>query len=350
MSRPIGYYVHHHGDGHRQRALAIASALQTPVTLLGTGLAGRTEHIAAIDLPDDRMSGAGFDGRDHGERPSSLHYAPIDHEGVRQRTALIANWIAKTRPGLMVVDVSVEVAMLARLASVPTVYVRLSGRRFDRPHLDAFRGAAALLAPFHPELEVGRLPKAIRSKTFYAPMIADTATAVRVDDGVVLGVVGRGGGSSDGKLWADAACATSAFRWQVIGPATIPVEMPPNLEFRGWVDDAETMIARAAVVVGAGGDGLVSAVLAHRKPFVCIPEQRPYDEQAAKAERLSALGAAIVPAVWPEPGQWPGLVERAMRIDPAIAQRLTRGGGAGRVARWLEMLSDETTRTRSRSA
>lgn len=137
MSRPIGYYVHHHGDGHRQRAIAIGQSLDN-VMLMGSGLAYRTGNLPFLDLPDDRLDDS-FAGIDHVDRPSSLHYAPLDHEGLRQRTALMTGWIAEARPRLMVVDVSAEVAMLARLASVPTVYVRLSGRRLDAAHLDAFR-------------------------------------------------------------------------------------------------------------------------------------------------------------------------------------------------------------------
>jgi hypothetical protein len=350
MTRPIGYYVHHHGDGHRQRALAIATAARGSITLLGTGLAGRTGTIPAIDLPDDRLDAGGFDGRDHGERPSSLHYAPLDHEGVRQRVAMISDWIAKVRPGLLVVDVSVEVAMLARLASVPTVYVRLSGRRFDRPHCDAFRGAAALLSPFHADLDAERTPNVVRRKTFYAPQIVRPIVEASVEDDVVLGVVGRGGGPSDGKWWADAARAVPDRRWRVIGPATVPSDMPPNLELRGWVDDADRMIAQAGVVIGASGDGLVSSVLAHCRPFVCIPETRPFDEQVTKADRLAALGAAIVSRRWPDPEQWPTILERTRRLDPKAAERLNQRGGPDRVARWLEMLSGETARTRSRSA
>jgi len=350
MSRPIGYYVHHQGDGHRQRALAIARAADCPITVLGTGLAGRTGDVAVVDLPDDRDSGGAFDGRDGTERPTSLHYAPIDHDGVRRRVARLADWIAETRPGLMVIDVSVEVAMLARLASVPTVYVRLNGRRTDRPHLDAFRSATALLAPFHVDLDDERTPGPLRHKTFYAPRIVSTGPATHHDEDLVLGVVGRGGGPSDGELWAAAARAVPDRRWRIIGPTTVPGILPPNLELEGWVEDAERRVAQAGLVVGAAGDGLVSAVLAHARPFICIPEPRPFDEQRAKARRLSALGAAVVLPSWPRSDQWPSLVARASRLEPSACRRLNEPGGPARVARWLEGLADGGARTWTRSA
>jgi UDP:flavonoid glycosyltransferase YjiC (YdhE family) len=206
------------------------------------------------------------------------------------------------------------------------------------------------LAPFHADLDAERTPAIIRRKTFYAQQIVGHMRPAPIDDDVVLGVVGRGGGPSEGAWWAAAAAATPDRTWRVVGPTTVPAMIPSNLELCGWVDDADAMIAQAGIVVGAAGDGLVSAVLAHNRPFVCIPESRPFDEQVAKAERLAALGAAVVTRHWPEPEQWPLVMAKARNLDRAVAQRLNEGGGPDRVARWLEMLSNETTRIWSRSA
>ena len=100
----IGYYVHHQGEGHRQRATAIAAAYRGPMTLIGTGLGDELNGIPCLDLPDDRLAQGHFDGRDGATRPPVLHYAPLHHKGVRERVALIANWIAAAQPALMIVD------------------------------------------------------------------------------------------------------------------------------------------------------------------------------------------------------------------------------------------------------
>ncbi|WP_293985140.1 hypothetical protein [Sphingobium sp.] len=121
------------------------------VVLLGTGLSAN--GVDGVELADDRLED-GFDGLDHEvSRPLSLHYAPLRHPGIRLRTAAISRWFEEADPSLMVVDVSTEVAMLARLASVPVAYVRLAGLRVDQPHLEAFRSALTLIAPFHESLE-----------------------------------------------------------------------------------------------------------------------------------------------------------------------------------------------------
>jgi hypothetical protein len=349
MGRPIGYYVHHQGDGHRQRALAIARASGGGLTLLGTGLAGRTGDIPYVDMADDRLEEGCFDDAAQVKRHASLHYTPVDHEGIRTRIAQLTEWIAQNRPSLIVVDVSVEIAMLAHLASVPFVYVRLSGRRDDRPHLDAFRGATALLAPFHEDLDDEQTHPLIRLRTFYAPGIVEAREASEVERDLILVVVGRGGGSSDGGVWAAAAASVPDMRWRVIGPCSSPPESPPNLELRGWVHDADEMIATAAIVIGAAGDGLVGSVIAHRKPFICLPEERPFQEQISKARRLSALGAAIVCTDGPSSVHWPAALRQVPALAPARLARLACPLGAERVARWLSVRANEASALRSQS-
>lgn len=263
----------------------------------------------------------------------------------------MTGWIAEARPRLMVVDVSAEVAMLARIASVPTVYVRLSGSRLDVAHLDAFRGAIALLAPFHDALDDDETPGWVRDKTFYAPGIVRSASQnISVNDEVVLVVLGRGGGISNGEHWAAAARAAPTWQWHIIGPCTVPADMPANLYLRGWVDDADAQIAAARVVIGAAGDGVVSAVLRARRPFICLPEPRPFDEQASKAERLAAVGAAIVRHDWPKPHEWPDLIGRAIEQNEQWPACLESESGPERVARWLDDLCAPAVSNRSHIA
>lgn len=332
---PIGYYVHHHGAGHRARAEAIAAAIDWPIVLLGTGLGG-----AGIDLDDDRPASGRFDGVDEiASRPAALHYAPLDHDGVRSRVARIAQWIATERPALMVVDVSVEVAMLARLASVPTIYVRLNGDRSDAAHLDAFRGAAALLAPFHRDLETPSTPAWIRDKTRYLPGITAAAHQNAAQDNRALVVTGRGGPPGDGEAIAQAARACPDMHWRVIGPVTAPADRPANLDLAGWVDDPAQEIARAGLIVGAAGDGLVNAVLAADRPFLVIPQSRPYGEQRATARRLDALGAAIMLETWPSPDQWPSLIGRAKALPSHARKRLHDRHGVEAAATWLAAMA-----------
>ena len=345
MRQTIGYYVHHHGDGHRQRAMAIASAAPRGMfTLIGTGLAGRTDDVACLDLPDDRLlMSDGFDGRDEAvHRPDALHYAPYHHDGVRSRTAMLTGWIAQEQPSLIVVDVSVEIAMLARLAATPTVYVRLGGLRDDHAHLEAFRGAKALLAPFHQDLDDQQTAAWVRARTRFCPGLTMAGHGLPDENReTVLVVNGLGGVDGNGDDLAAAARATPALNWRVIGPVSPPGSPPDNLALLGWVENAQAEIAAAGTVIGAAGDGLVNAVIATQRPFICLPQSRPFGEQAAKARRLAALEAAIVVDEWPHASKWPALIAMARALNPDALRRLHDPDGARRAAEFLVTTAQE---------
>lgn len=338
--RRIGYYVHHHGEGHRKRALAVANYEPNRFTLLGTGLQ-QSADIASIALPDDRIEGAAFDGRDHEQhRAQSLHYAPLGHDGIRQRMSALAGWIAAAHPALIVVDVSVEVAMLARLCATPVAYVRLGGRRDDLPHLEAFRAASVLIAPFAQALDDPDTPAWIREKTIYAPGLVSSRVDAEPQSGSVLVVCGRGGSTISLRNLIDAARRTPHHRWRMIGFDDEAHNLPPNLVVSRWSDDPEGEIARAEIVVGGAGDGLVGAVLAARRPFICIPEPRPFDEQRSKAAALQRAGAAMTFERWPHEDDWSHVLESARGIDPHAQAALDDRNGPARLAGFLIELAE----------
>ena len=231
--------------------------------------------------------------------------------------------------------------MLARLTSTPTVYVRLTGRRDDPAHLDAFRGATALMCPFSAPLDDPGTPDWIRGKTHYAAGLTPEAARREVREDVVLVVVGRGGAVGDGARIAETARAYPEFQWRVAGPVS-PVSRPPaNLILLGWTEAASDEIARAGVVVGGAGNGLVNAVLAADRPFICLPEPRPYDEQFMTGRRLEALGAAVVvEGGWPPARAWSALLAEGRGLDPVARAGLVDAEGPAATARWLLGLAD----------
>lgn len=320
--RPIGYYVHHQGAGHWERARRIAGLLGRPCTLIGTLAAFDREAAPGpvLDLPDDRMS-ASFDGWDGGgDRPEGLHYAPLGHPGIRSRMARIARWADEADPVLLVVDVSVEVAILARLLSVPTLVFRLPGLRNDPPHLEAFRAAERVIAPFPEALEDPETPDWVRAKTFYAGLLAEPSPGGRPRGRDVVVALGRGGAGTSVADLAAAARAVPGRTWHVLGTVQdapgASCTLPPNLVLHGWVGDVAARLAGAGLVVGAAGDGVVAAAAASGAPFLCLPEPRAYGEQVRKAAALARLGAAVVHEGWPAASDWPDLVDRALALDP----------------------------------
>ncbi|MDH6635066.1 UNVERIFIED_ORG: hypothetical protein M2438_000241 [Methylobacterium sp. SuP10 SLI 274] len=266
MTRPVGYYVHHQGAGHLQRAIALARALAAfgrPCTLMGSfaGLDISGAPGPVLDLPDDRLDRS-FDGQDGaGQRPECFHYVPLNHPGIRARMGRIAAWAAENDPALIVVDVSAEVALLARLLSVPSLVVRLSGTRTDLPHLEAFRAASRLLAPFPEALDGGDVPAWVREKTVYGGFLGGaSAGAVSEEDGRIVVVFGRGGEGGRLERLVQAADAVPDRAWHVLGPVIGAGAVPKNLHLHGWVTDVRPHLAPASLVIGGAGDGLVTAV------------------------------------------------------------------------------------------
>jgi UDP-N-acetylglucosamine--N-acetylmuramyl-(pentapeptide) pyrophosphoryl-undecaprenol N-acetylglucosamine transferase len=352
VTRGIGWYVHHQGAGHLQRARTVAAALPRPCTLIGTLAGFDTRGLDTLDLPDDRPLGGadGFEGDDgEAERPRALHYAPLNHPGVRARAARIAAWAERTDPALIVVDVSVEVAMLARLLSVPTVVVRLAGTRTDGPHLEAFRSAARLLAPFPEALEGEGVPDWVRAKTLYAGFLGPRPRETVPTGEDIVVVIGRGGAGGRLADLAQAARAVPGRRWHVLGPVSpnLPAgegSPPENLSLHGWVEDVEPFLAPAALVVGGAGDGVVALAAAHAKRFLCLPEPRAYGEQTEKAAALGRLGAALVHEGWPAARDWPGLVAAGLALDPAAIAALDRPDAVPACAAAIETVARSIAR------
>ena len=141
----IGYYVHHHGLGHRNRATQIARELTVPV--VGFSSLERPPQWPGewVQLPPDLA--------EHPEDPTAngvLHWAPLHHEGYRERMGIMAQQL-RERLDLMVTDTSAEVTLLARVMGVPTVVVAMRGDRTDRTHRAAYDAATALVAPWSRE-------------------------------------------------------------------------------------------------------------------------------------------------------------------------------------------------------
>lgn len=334
----IGYYVHHHGRGHLHRALALAAALDEPVTGLSSlprpaGWAGPW-----LELPRDDDSASPHDVTAGGQ----LHWVPAGDPGLRARSAAVSAWLEAARPRLVVVDVSVEVALLARLHGVPVVSVVMPGRRTDPAHLLGFRASSALVtfSPLPARELVPDLPDDIAERVVsigavsrYAPDAA--AQARRAGARRVVVLMGRGG---DPMTHLDASSLQSLapdWHWTVLGGAG------------GWVDDVSAALRDADVVVTNSGQSGLADVAAHRRPAIVVPAERPFDEQASTASALERGDwPAIVLPTFPERG-WPALLDRASRLDGDGWHRWCDSRAAHRFAGLVAEVADGPPRLRS---
>src|SRR3954467_3947779 len=143
----IGYYIHHQGRGHLHRAEALVSALDEPVTGLSSLPRPSTWRGPWVELPRDDAISAPSDVT----AGDQLHWVPLGDPGLRSRAAATSEWIERARPRGLGVDVSVEVALLARLHGLPVVSMVQPGRRTDSTHLLGYRASSALVAMWPPE-------------------------------------------------------------------------------------------------------------------------------------------------------------------------------------------------------
>ncbi|KUM40160.1 hypothetical protein [Pseudomonas sp. EpS/L25] len=337
----IGYYAHHHGAGHVTRALAIAAAFDGPLTLFGSRLPEQADlpNVQLCHLPVDVAPGV------EGEAFACLHYAPLGVAGLRERMGLLVDWFRHAWPCLLVVDVSVEVALLARLCGVPTIYLRQRGSRFDAAHELAYACASRLLAPYPECLEEPGTPGTWRAKTCYAGSLsryAGQVPAMAREPGTVTVIAGHGGTAFSRARLAAAAQSCPDWRWTVLGPIAEDATLAPvNLTFAGSVADPAPWLASAEVVVGSAGDSLVAELADLRCRFVCLPDARPFDEQLSTGRLLAAQGLAVTRERWPAAQDWPGLLAQARHLDPERWVAVSDGEGARRAAACIQAVARE---------
>lgn len=326
----IGYYVHHQGRGHQSRLEALAAHLRTPVVGLSSlprpaGWRGDWVHLPR---DDDPAPSPGDDVAAHGV----LHWAPLHHRGLSARMAALAAWVARERPALVVVDVSVEVAILVRLCGIPVVVVALPGERTDRAHAAAYDVAQALLAPWPTEAHARSWPAPWTEKAWCVGALSRFDGRPRpssrppTGERRVLLVWGAGGRDADASSVEAARVATPGWTWTERSP-----DRPsPDL----WAE-----LCGADVVVTHAGQNAVADVAAARAPAVVVAQDRPHGEQAATALALRRLGVADGHTAWPPPERWDGLLDAACRRGGDGWARWSSGHGARDAAARLDALA-----------
>ena len=334
----IGYYVHHLGQGHLAMARCIAAHLDDRVT-------GLSSLACPADWPGDWLRLPRDDTGHPAVEPTArgqLHWAPLGHPGLRDRMAAIAGWIQRSAPSVIVVDVSVEVATLARLMGVPVISIVLPGNREDPAHRLGHALAQTLIAPWPASMSAllaGQGPETARIRAVGAFSRFDGRAPEPGPPGrrpSVLVLHGSGGSEITPDHVRAAAAATPGWEWRILGGAAGP-----------WLDDPWPALCHADVVVTHGGMNAIADVAAARKPAVVVPQARPHGEQLATGRALDHAGLAVVTSQWPRAASWPSVLSAALERGGARWASWSTGTGAADAAKVIEIVA-EGDRGRSR--
>ena len=326
----LGYYAHHHGSGHCRQIDKLAALLPTEARqqlTVFTSVTSEAYTFAAIDeaqvvrLPaEDERADDVLAGR-AGQywQPTSLHYSPVGNSDIQQRSHKILDTIYQRRIDLMIIDVSVEVAMLCRAVSVPYLYVRLPGIRDDVPHLNAFAGALALLAPYPRTLESAMTLDWLAKKTLYLDFINteqrdaqtyqvfikhlmqlttdEKALSLMLNDKdkdtptIVTVIKGYGGHQAiDAKLPELRQLLPHAF---IISLGPIDEDKRHYVDIAVDVSDVTPFIEHSDYLLMACGLNAVAQAYDYATPLVVLPDDRPHQEQEVMAEALIIQGRAL---------------------------------------------------------
>ena len=360
MTKPIGFFVHHQGRGHANRTRAVVAEFSRarPVSVLTADPSlfdGFSREIEIVALPN--MIGAAVPTpRLFAEpTPQVMHCVPLGVPEMRRTMRTILDHLDDREVGLFVVDVSAEIALLARAASVPAVQIRMHGDRSDIGHIGAYEACVGMLAPFDERLEQDDYPAYLRAKTFYSgglctsvdPVPSRAEARLRLgldpDREIVVAVTGGGGSGTPYAPLTVAARAVPDALWLTLGPTHREGHETDfsNLRELGWVASVTDYLAAADVVIASAGDNTIHEVARVGGRLVVMPEWRYFGEQTRKAEALVRLAAAVQAPVWPGDLQgWRDLLDRARRLDGAPLRPLHAPDAAARAAGWLEGLTD----------
>lgn len=330
----IGYYVHHHGRGHLTRAASIATQLSGDVTALSSvdraALSVFGHHLA---LPLDYDKAQKLDPTANG----ALHWAPLHQPGLRSRMARIAEWVAATRPAAVVVDVSVEIATFIRLLGVPVIVLAMPGDRADAAHQLAYRLANHIIAAWPQEVYDPKWLQPHADKTTYVGGISrfDGRTSSLQSNSHpsiprVLVLSGAGGSAVTESDVQAAAAQHVSYSWKGLG-------LPGGT----WVPDPWPDICASDIVVSHAGQNAIADLSIAGKPAIVIAQERPFGEQTATANALSAHNLAVTLQQWPALDAWPGLISRANALDQASWNKWRSPGAARRAARIIESVAKQ---------
>lgn len=341
------FYIHHQGAGHITRAVAIANALSTEhIAFMGSDLAKYRHmipfHVECIHLPMDTATEENefFEKRE----VSFLHYAPMNANGLSKRNNIMTTFFVGNPTCILVVDVSVEVTLLARICGVPTVVIRQHGNRNDLPHRLAYESAEMILAPYPKALSSAGQEGIYAGKTFFSGGFSRfTAQQRKQYDNPSQNIaifIGQGGSVID-KTFVSylSKQIPHDYTLHILGNIKMEESALENTIFHGNCATPETILSTCDVIICSAGHNTVMELGDLRKRMICVPAARAFDEQVVKAELLEHLSLAIVvPEEQIYNTDWKVYIDKAKGLSPSRWKEIMNPNALDQIAEQFRSL------------
>jgi UDP-N-acetylglucosamine--N-acetylmuramyl-(pentapeptide) pyrophosphoryl-undecaprenol N-acetylglucosamine transferase len=330
----VGLYIHDR-PGPVGRARAIVPRLTSRVALFRSGAPDPLfDDIASVSVP-----------------PPPPHAVPVvdgcgDAVLGPGLAARLSRWVEEEEPALLLVDGSLDVALLGRLIGVPVVPVRRPFAGVGAAAGAVHELAAAWLAPFPAALEPVDTPPEIRRRTVHAGFVsrfegrrlgqraARRRIGVPEDARHVTVIAGSEGLSLDAAAIETASAAASAWTFSVLGPCSGVDSASSRVRFEGWCDDVFPHLVAADVVIASASCSAIADVAAAGRPLALVPGEDAEGQVLAGA--LEELGAAVVLDGWPSAIAWPALLADLLDLPTRPLRSLADGRASRRAARWID--------------
>jgi hypothetical protein len=286
----IGYYVNNHGIGHFNRLFCLDRELQLSnikyVLYVFTENKKRFEsfnfsqNVKLVELPNPNWTNC--------TKSKAYHRLPTNCSDYFKP---IVNSCIENNISIFVSDLSVEVGMAVRLLVDKLIYIVLHGDRSDITHQIMFHEADRLIIPFSKLLEDDHLLNlrlsfdTCYSEGFLKFQYEDISQfyfppEYEIGKKNILVILGTGGDSFNKDYLVN---KNPNYNIVVLGKK---IKGLKSVKFT----NPYSYLKYADVVVGNAGDSLVHEISYFNKPYICIPEDRPHNEQLYKAEVLLSGG------------------------------------------------------------
>lgn len=344
------FYIHHHGAGHLMRAVAIANKMpEHQITFIGSDLMRHAnaipDYVDCIHLPMDTPTKQ--DRYAKSESKSFLHYTPLNVHGLLERNGLMIDFFRRNPQTIIIVDVSSEVTLLARLCGIPSVVIRQHGNRTDPAHALAYESAELIVAPFSQEMDTP-VNHPFWNKTLYAggfSRYTDCKPTLDCEAKNIGILIGEGGSPINSAFVHHLRKELpKEVKLHVVGKveSTSSLDNQTHVFYHGRVDNPQEALQTCSRVICNAGHNTIMELADLRKKIICIPAERPFNEQTDKAFQLERLGCAVtVLEQHMYTVDWNACLNYADCIDLERLQKLTSSKSISNIKKGLESLSEK---------